>query len=128
MKGFENYLKWADTTKIEIVEQEIPLVSEKYQFGGTPDAIMVRGELALGDWKTSNSVFPDHIIQLAAYKELWEENNPHRPITGGFHLCRFDKEHADFTHHFWSELNDAWEQFKLFRIAYDIDKKLKKRV
>jgi hypothetical protein len=128
IQGFQNYLRWKDTTKMEIVEQETPLVSEKYQFGGTPDAIMVRGELALGDWKTSNSVFPDHIIQLAAYKELWEENNPHRPITGGFHLCRFDKEHADFTHHFWSELNDAWEQFKLFRIAYDIDKKLKKRV
>jgi len=113
---------------MEIVEQETPLVSEKYQFGGTLDAIMVNGELALGDWKTSNAVYPDHIIQLAAYWKLWEENNPDRPITGGFHLCRFAKEHADFAHHFWADLTDAWEQFKLFRVAYDIDKKLKKRV
>ena len=127
-QGYENYLRWADTTKMEIVQQEIPLVSEKYLFGGTPDAIMVRGELALGDWKTSNGIYPDYLIQLAAYKVLWEENFPDRPITGGFHLCRFAKEHADFAHHFWSELDDAWEQFKLFRMAYDIDKKLKKRV
>ena len=128
LQGHENYLKWADTTNMQITEQEIPLVSERYQFGGTPDAIMVKGELALGDWKTSNGVYPDYLIQLAAYKVLWEENHPDRPITGGFHLCRFSKEHADFTHHFWSELDDAWEQFKLFRKAYEIDKKLKIRV
>jgi hypothetical protein len=128
VQGFKNYCRWKDTTKMDIVEQETPLVSEEYQFGGTPDAIMVKGELALGDWKTSNGVYPDYLIQLAAYKQLWEENHPDRPITGGFHLCRFSKEHADFAHHFWSELDDAWEQFKLFRVAYDIDKKLKKRV
>ena len=127
-QGFENYLQWADMTKMKIVEQEIDLVSEEYQFGGCPDAIMVRGELSMGDWKTSNGVYPDYLIQLAAYKVLWEENYPDKPITGGFHLCRFSKEHADFAHHFWSELDDAWEQFKLFRQAYDIDKRLKKRI
>jgi len=127
-QGYQNYLKWAETTKIEVIEQEMEMVSEQYQFGGCPDAVMVKGELALGDWKTSNGVYPDYLIQLAAYKVLWEENHPDRPIIGGFHLCRFSKEHADFTHHFWSELDDAWEQFKLFRRAYDINKKLKKRV
>lgn len=127
-QGFENYLRWSNTSRIEVIEQEMQMVSEVHQFGGCPDAIMVKGELALGDWKTSNHVYPDYLIQLAAYKELWKENNPDRPITGGFHLCRFSKEHADFTHHYWSELDDAWEQFKLFRKAYEIDKKLKKRV
>jgi hypothetical protein len=128
MQGFENYLRWEATTKMQIVEQEIPLVSAKYKFGGTPDAIMVGEELALGDWKTSNKIYPDMLIQLAAYKVLWEENFPDRPITGGFHLCRFSKEHADFAHHYWAELDDAWEQFKLFREAYEIDKRLRKRV
>lgn len=127
-QGYDNYLRWSDNSKIEVVEQEMEMVSERYQFGGCPDAIMVRGELALGDWKTSNSIYQDYLIQLAAYKYLWEENHPDRPITGGFHLCRFAKEHADFAHHFWSELDDAWEQFKLFRKAFDIDKILKKRV
>jgi len=127
-QGFENYLHWADNNNLVIVEQEIELVSELYQYGGCPDAIGYdnSGNLCLIDWKTSNGVYPDYIIQLAAYKQLWEENNSDR-ITGGFHLLRFSKEHADFAHHYWSELEDAWEQFKLFRKAYDIDKKLKKR-
>ena len=127
-QGFENYLRWEKTSNIEVIETEASLVSEKYRYGGTLDALMAHGKLALGDWKTSNGVYQDMIIQLAAYKNLWEENHPDRPIDGGFHLCRFSKDHADFTHHFWAELDDAWEQFKLFRAAYDIDKKLKKRV
>ncbi len=127
-QGFENYIRWEKTTNIEVVETEKSLVSERYGYAGTPDAIMADGQLSIGDWKTSNGVYVDMIIQLAAYKNLWEENYPDRLITGGFHLCRFSKENADFTHHFWAELDDAWEQFKLFLRAYHIDKKLKKRV
>ena len=129
-QGYTNYIIWQKNNKIEILEQEMELVSEKYKFGGCPDAIGKdsEGRICLLDWKTSNGVYPDYIIQLAAYKHLWEENNPDRPITGGFHLCRFSKEHADFAHHYWSELDDAWRQFVLFREAYEIDKKLKKRV
>lgn len=126
--AFQAYLNWEKTSSLEILAQEIPLVSEKYQFGGTPDAIgIVGGELCIVDWKTSNGVYPDYLIQLAAYKVLWEENNPKDPITGGYHLCRFAKENGDFAHHYYSELEDGWEQFKLFLQAYEIDKRLKKR-
>jgi len=129
-QGYENYLKWAQNNNMRVIEQEMNLVSEAYKFGGCPDAIGLDADdnLCLIDWKTSNGVYQDYIIQLAAYRQLWEENYPDRPITGGFHLCRFSKEHADFTHHYWSELNDALDQFKLFRQAYELDKILKKRV
>jgi len=126
--AFGSYMTWANMTKLKIVEQEMPLVSEEYQFGGCPDAIgEINGELCLVDWKTSNGVYPDYLIQLAAYKQLWEENNPDRPLTGGFHLCRFAKSHGDFAHHYYPDLSEAWEQFKLFLKAYEIDKELKKR-
>jgi hypothetical protein len=130
MQGFENYKNWAENNKMIIVDQEMELVSEQYMFGGCPDAVAYdsQNRLCLLDWKTSNGVYQDYLIQLSAYRHLWDVNNPDNPIAGGFHLCRFSKEHADFTHHYWSELDDAWEQFKLFRKAYDIDKKLKKRV
>jgi len=127
-QGYDNYMTWAKNNKMEVTDQEVALVSERYQYGGCLDCIMVDGERALGDWKTSNAIYQDHLIQLAAYKELWEENYPDKPITGGFHLCRFSKKHGDFAHHYWSELDDAWEQFKLFRKAYELDKKIKKRV
>ncbi len=126
--AFGSYMTWANMTKLNIVEQEMPMVSEKYRFGGCPDAIgEINGELCLVDWKTSNGIYPDYLIQLAAYKQLWEENNPDRPLTGGFHLCRFAKSHGDFAHHYYPNLDNAWEQFKLFLQAYEIDKELKKR-
>jgi len=128
--GFENYLAWSTNNHLEVIHQEVPLVSETHRFGGCLDAIAIdaNGNLCLLDWKTSNGVYADYILQLAAYKILWEENHPDAMITGGFHLSRFSKENADFTHHFWAELEDALRQFLLFRQAYDIDKILKKRV
>lgn len=128
-QAFKAYLTWANQSKLEIVEQEMPLVSEKYQFGGCPDAIgLIDNELCLVDWKTSSGIYPDYLIQLAAYKHLYESNNPEKKLTGGFHLCRFAKANGDFSHHYYPNLDEAWEQFKLFRAAYDIDKQLKKRV
>jgi hypothetical protein len=128
MSAFNAYLKWESMTKLKIVEQEMSLVSEVHQFGGTPDAIgEIDGELCLLDWKTSNGVYTDYLIQLAAYDMLWHENYPERPLVGGFHLCRFSKEHGDFSHHYWPKLDEAKEQFLLFRKAYDFDKSLKKR-
>ena len=128
LTAYKAYLKWANQSKLEIVEQEIQMVSEEYQFGGCPDAIgMIDGELSLVDWKTSKAVYPDYMIQVAAYALLWGENYPDRPITGGYHLCRFSKTGGDFSHHYWSELQDAKQQFILFRQAYDLDKKIKAR-
>ena len=130
LQGYENYVRWQDDNRIQVVRPEIELVSEIYKFGGCPDALGIdsHDNLSILDWKTSNGVYVDYLIQIAAYKVLWEENYPDQPITGGYHLLRFSKERADFTHHYWSELDDAWEQFKLFSKAYELDKRLKKRV
>lgn len=128
LSAFKAYLSWEKNFKVIVIEQEILLVSEKYRYGGTPDAIgLIDNQLVLLDWKTSNSVYTDHLIQLAAYGNLWAENNPDRPITGGFHLLRFAKEHGDFAHHYFPQLDNAWRQFILFREAYEIDRELKKR-
>jgi hypothetical protein len=122
--GFGAYLSWERQSGLKVVEQEMPLVSEEYQFGGTPDAIgELEGELCLLDWKTSNSVYPEMLIQLAAYKHLYEVNRD-RELTGGFHLLRFSKELA---HHFYPDLSNAWRMFVLLREAYEIDKELKAR-
>lgn len=128
ISSYGAYRKWASNLSVQYAHQELQLVSEQYKYGGTLDAIGTIGnELALFDWKTSNSVYVDYLIQLAAYGHLWEENYPDRPLTGGFHLCRFAKEHGDFSHYHFSKLDEAWRQFVLFREAYEIDKDLKKR-
>jgi hypothetical protein len=131
--AFSAFLEWANQTKLEIIQTEVGLVSERYRFGGTLDAMLVQGNLALGDWKTSGGVYPDYLMQLAAYHQLWTENFPDKPITGGVHLLRFSKqEHPDdpisFAHHYWSDVTVALKLFLLLREAYDLDKRVKKMV
>jgi hypothetical protein len=127
--AFQAYLSWERMTRLSVVEQEMQLISERYRYGGTPDAIgLIDNELCLLDWKTSNSVYVDHLIQLAAYRNLWNENHPARLLTGGSHLLRFAKEHGDFAHHYYPNLDDAWRSFVLMRELYDLDRDLKKRV
>lgn len=128
LSAFDAYLIWAENFKVRIIEQEIQLVCEEHKFGGTPDAIgLVGNQLCLLDWKTSNAIYPEYLIQLAAYAHLWNVNRPDQPITGGYHLLRFSKSHGDFSHHHFPDLAEAWEQFMLFRKAFDNDKTLKKR-
>jgi len=125
--AFEQYLEWRGQTSIEILETETPYVSEAHQFGGTIDALGrdAKGRTILLDWKTSNAVYQDYLIQLAAYALLLEECTVHRPQ--GFHLLRISKESADFAHHFFGELEEAKRAFILMRELYDIDSRLKKR-
>lgn len=128
VNAFGMYERWAEMSNLEIIEQEMQLVSERYGFGGTPDAIgKVDGKLCLVDWKTSNGVFSDYLLQLAAYRVLWEENHPDRPLSGGFHLCRFSKDYGDFAHHYYAELDSAREMFLHLLAAYGYDKELKAR-
>ena len=126
-KAFGAFLEWADQTQLKVTHTEVPLVSETYRFGGTFDALLVRGKRSMSDWKSSNNCYPEYLVQVAAYGKLWEENNPDQPIEGGFHLLRFDKTYGDFHHHWWGELDRAWEAFLHLRSLYEINKELTKR-
>ena len=130
LQGYQNYLRWQDDNRIQVIKQEMEMVSAIYRFGGCPDALGIdsRGNLCILDWKNSNAIYLDYLLQIGAYCILWEENHPDQPITGGYHLLRFSKENADFAQHFWSELKDAKEMFILLVRCYELDKKLKKRV
>jgi len=129
VQALDAFRLWLETTKIEIIEQEMVLVSEQHRFGGTPDAVgqTPSGEYVLLDWKTSNRIYQDYLLQIAAYRLLWQEAHPDKPLAH-CHLLRIGKEYADFHHHSWpSEAIDvALEQFLLFLEAYERDKKLKK--
>lgn len=65
------FFEWEKTHHIEPILIEQPLVSEVYHFGGTVDCVgMVNDSLCLLDFKTSSGIFPEMLIQLAAYKIL----------------------------------------------------------
>jgi len=125
--AFQAYMSWEKQSKLEIVETEMPMISKVHRFGGTPDAIgLLDGQYCLLDWKTSNGVYADHLVQLALYGILVRECTDY-DLSGGFHLLRFSKEHGDFTHHYWRDLSDAARAGLLCRELYELRKQLKKR-
>lgn len=125
--AFEGFLEWANQTQLVVTHTEMPLVSERYKFGGTFDAILVKGKRSMGDWKSSNAIYAEYLAQIAAYGILWEENFPNEPIDGGYHLLRFDKTYGDFHQHWWNELEAGKRYFLNLRAAYEDAAELKQR-
>lgn len=128
-QAYRSFQDWFSQTQANVISAELPLVSESLRFGGTPDCVlrMPDGRLALGDVKTSNGVYRDMLMQVAAYGYVWNETHEEQ-ITGGYHIMRFSKDFPDFEHRYFAELDVALELFKLLRLAYDLDLALKKRV
>jgi len=127
--SYAQFQRWLAQTRIQITHTEMGLVSEKHRFGGTLDGIGVDadGKRVLIDWKTSNAVYSDYLIQLAAYGLLLDECQPEL-APQGFHLLRVAKESADFGHLYWGELDEQKEAFLLMRRLYELDYITKKRV
>lgn len=129
-RGFANARQWIDGNAMKLIPHERPLVSAEYRYGGTPDLTMVnaQGVVYLGDYKTSAGVYPEMIIQMAAYRQLLQEVEGIE--VAGLHLIRFSREHGDFAHHgFSSDIMDTG--WNIFRSLLSINaplKALEKRV
>lgn len=125
ISAFRAWREWRSQHSLTPIAQEIPLVSERYQFGGTPDLIaMVDGRRCLLDFKTSKdgSVYPDKLLALAAHGRLWTEHHPDQLLTGGYHLIMLPKDGSKPRPHTYLDLEPQWELFKLYLQAYRLDK------
>ena len=128
--AFLNWLDWAKGVQLEPVAIERELVSEEMTCGGTPDLIarVNGGPLALVDWKSGSGVYLEALVQVAAYRLIWEETHPDQPIRGGFYILRVDKETGDWTFKRFEQLEDAEALFPMLRAAYELQQRLQKRV
>lgn len=127
-KAFENFLEWWAGSGLRIQATELALVSETGGYGGTIDAIALdaKGRLVILDWKTANSLYADHLTQVAAYGMLYEETHPGVRVEG-HHVCLFHKEHAQFGHHWFEDLSEGRQLFRLLAQAQPLKKALEKR-
>lgn len=133
--AYLGYVEWKLQTQLTVIKSELSLVSQKRRFGGTLDAVMVGGRLSIGDYKTSNGIFPDMLVQVAGgYSLLWEEHFPDQPLHG-MQLIRFSKperpdDPVSFHHHYWSAeiFPIAQRIFLLWLESYELEKRLKKFV
>lgn len=119
---------WCETTHFNLLETEVRVLSERYQYGGRLDNVAeVTGETCITDFKTSSGVYPSYMLQVSAYRHAWNETHHDRPILG-CHLLRLKKDDAGFVHHYFppKSLDKAFVAFLLCRELYDKQKELKK--
>ena len=70
-----SYYEWRKGKNITAIENELPLVSEKFEYGGTIDILAeIDGELWLIDVKTGKAIYTEMLHQFAAYRQLLNEN------------------------------------------------------
>jgi hypothetical protein len=71
-QAFTAFLDWMHDKDVSIFRTEQAIVCPRYRFGGTLDAVgQVDGRFVLLDWKTSKRVFAEYVLQVAAYRHLW---------------------------------------------------------
>ncbi len=123
--AYAEFVNWMEAVRFQLKQAEHLLVSERYQFGGQIDIAAVQGKRAIIDIKTSNAIYEDHKIQIAAYSNLWDENYPDEPIEA-WYILQLGKD-GGFAYYSLPEKTIAagWRAFVLLRELHDLKKTLK---
>ncbi len=111
--AYDAFLEWNSQVKPEYVESEIKLINDKFETGGTCDLILKIGKkTVIADLKTSKGLYDEFIIQLGAYRKLYELQTGVK-INAGL-LLRLDKEGKGFEQHHipLKKLNWGWRVFQ----------------
>ena len=127
--AFSNFEHWWFRVDVDPVYVEPNLVSEEWQFGGTPDLVCyVSGEFSIVDWK-SGKWYEDGFLQLAAYRQLVEENCPFS--VKAFHILRIprNEDPPSFKHLYFQGLPfGSWEAFECALKLHKLQKILKEKL
>jgi PD-(D/E)XK nuclease superfamily len=123
--SFRAFLEWYEQCEVNPIEQEVSLVSEPLQYGGTPDLIAhVKNRVAIVDFKTSKdgTIYPEAKIAIRAHANLWNEHNPAKFAVQAYHLIGLSKEGSGFKHYEFPDLDAQWDLFKTLLQAYRLEK------
>ena len=111
--AFSAFKDWDKQVKPKYIESEIKLIDDDLCVGGTCDLILeIDGKLYIGDLKTSKGLYSEFIVQLAAYRYMYEKSTGIK-LAGG-RLLRLDKTGAGFEDHAIpkKKLDWGWRVFK----------------
>jgi len=127
-KAKKALVKWHDYRKqhkLEPILLEEPMVSETYRYGGTIDYFGGRDSIsALIDFKTGKDIYPEHLYQAAAYRQLLIEAG--YDVDDGYILRIGRDETEGFEEKQIKNWDALWNVFWLLRQLYDALKEAKK--
>jgi hypothetical protein len=117
---FNEYRAWRTRVWLDPIAIEEALVSERLQYGGTPDLVAWAGNRrGIKDFKTSTEVYLEHLLGLAGHMGLWNENFPDQPIET-CSIILLPKDGSGFRECVWdaADLAPYWQQFQLQLACY----------
>ena len=108
VQGFTN---WRQDAGLDIQLTETMVYSAKYRYAGAMDAVAYRnGTLVALDWKTGNGLYPEYLLQVAAYAKALEEMSE-EPVTEAW-AVRFGKKTPEFEARKVEDLETAFIAFR----------------
>jgi hypothetical protein len=106
-----SFAAWRRGAGLDIKFTETMVYSAKYRYAGAMDALALReGELIALDWKTSNGIYPEYALQVAAYAKAIEEMSG-QPVKEAW-AVRLGKTTAEFDARRVVDLDGAFNAFR----------------
>ncbi len=120
---FLKYLEWEKAHTVKSILVEMPMVSELFRFGGTPDYLAyVDDVITLVDFKTGKAIYEEHFYQVAAYRKLAEEVTGHK-ITNA-RILRIGRDESEgFEERVMGDLSKEWQIFTHCMAIYRLQRK-----
>lgn len=121
-----SYFEWEKNHDVEVLLTEGQLVHDRLFFGGTIDLYaMVDGVLSLVDFKTGSGIYPEHLYQVAAYKELLEHNGNPVEAVRILRIGRDENEGFEDKLIPNAELALRWRGFTALLDLYNVEKEIR---
>jgi hypothetical protein len=96
LNGILAFLKWLEEHQVEFIESEKLIYSKEYNYTGILDAIAkIDGKTCLIDFKTSKGVYEGYFLQIAAYRNAYEEMTG-KKLDGFNKIVHVNKETGEF--------------------------------
>lgn len=119
--GIMAFLDWVEQHKVKFVSSERLVYSRQYNFCGHMDAeALIDGKLCVIDFKTSKGIYPEMLLQTAAYQMAAQEEGSVYDETR--YIARFDKETGLFE---VKEARNVENDYKAFLAALNLSNHLK---
>ena len=120
-----SYFEWEKEHTVQATFCERRMVSERYRYGGTCDFYgLVDGKRTLLDLKTGSGIWPEHIIQVAAYRQMLREHGERVERVIILNIPRKESESFDAKWPSAKQLDAAWRIFRHLRVVYDLRKQV----
>jgi len=95
LNGVTAFLAWVEKHNVEFVSSERFVYSRKHNYAGQMDAeAIIDGKLCVIDFKTGSGIYPEMLMQTAAYQKAAQEEGSR--YNGARRIVRFDKTTGKF--------------------------------